>query len=116
MREQTLIVYTHRFTAQITLHSILLRTSPAAHAPKTLKLFINRDDIDFASAEDLTPTQEFELAQTSEVQDIAVNRAAFGRVQSVTLFVEGNYGEEVTRVGYLGFRGSWMMLGRAPTE
>jgi hypothetical protein len=100
---------TYRFTGQAKLHSILIRTELGDSAPKTLKVFINRDDVDFSSAEDLAPTQEFELSQTSEVQDIAVNRAVFGRVQSLTLFVEDNWGEDVSRVGYLGFRGSWSM-------
>jgi len=104
------------FTGQVKLHSILIRTSPADSAPKTLKVFTNRDDIDFSSAEDLAPLQEFELSQTSEIQDIAVNRAQFGRVQNLTLFIEDNYGDDVSRISYLGFRGTWMQLGRAPTD
>jgi len=81
-----------------------------------LKVFINRDDIDFSSADDLAPLQEFELSQTSEIQDITVNRAQFGRVQNLTLFIEDNYGDDVSRISYLGFRGTWMQLGRAPTD
>lgn len=45
-----------------------------------------------------------------------VKRALFGNVQSLTLFVEDNYGEPETRITYLGFRGDWMQLGRAPTN
>lgn len=106
----------HRFTGQIKLHSILIRTSPSSSAPQTLKVYINRDDLDFSTASDLTPTQEFSLSQTSEVQDIAVKRALFGKVQSLTLFVENNYGDDVSRISYLGFKGDWMQLGRAPTN
>jgi hypothetical protein len=105
-----------RFTGQIKLHSILIRTSPASCAPQTLKVFVNRDDLDFTAASDLTPVQEFSLSQISEVQDIPVKRALFGKVQNLTLFVEDNYGDEVTRVGYLGFKGDFMQLGRAPTN
>ncbi|EHL03720.1 putative PITH domain-containing protein P35G2.02 [Glarea lozoyensis 74030] len=94
------------FTGQVKLHSILIRTSPSSSAPQTLKVFINRDDLDFATASDLAPTQEFSLSQTSEIQDIAVKRALFGKVQSITLFVEDNYGDD----------GDWMQLGRAPTN
>ncbi|KAL2073353.1 hypothetical protein VTL71DRAFT_10677 [Oculimacula yallundae] len=104
------------FTGQIKLHSILIRTSPSSSAPQTLKVFINRDDIDFSSASDLSPTQEFKLSQTSEVQDIQVKRALFGKIQSLTLFVEDNYGEDESRISYLGFKGDWMQLGRAPTN
>ncbi|TVY55822.1 PITH domain-containing protein P35G2.02, partial [Lachnellula suecica] len=104
------------FTGQVKLHSILIRTSPSSCAPQTLKVFINRDDLDFSTASDLAPTQEFSLSQTSEIQDIAVKRALFGKVQSLTLFVEDNYGDEVSRLSYLGFKGDWMQLGRAPTN
>lgn len=118
------------------LHSILLRSSPSASAPRTLKVFINREDVDFEAAEELAPTQTFELSQTSEVQELPVKRALFGKVQRVTLFFEDNFGvssggdgdgddddsdegeeeEEVTRLSYLGFKGEWMQLGRAPAN
>lgn len=104
------------FTGQVKLHSILIRTSNSSSAPQVLKVFINRDDLDFSTASDLPPTQEFCLSQTSEIQDISVKRALFGKVQSLTLFVEDNYGEDVTRMSYLGFKGDWMQLGRAPTN
>lgn len=104
------------FTGQVKLHSILIRTSNSSSAPQTLKVFINRDDLDFPAASDLSATQEFELSQTSEVQDIAVKRPLFGKVQSLTLFVVDNYGEDVTRMCYLGFKGDWMQLGKAPAN
>lgn len=106
----------HSFTGQIKLHSILVRTSPADTAPKTLKIFINRSDIDFSTASELRPTQELELSQTSDVQDIPIKRALFGKVQNLTLFFEDNFGDDVTNITYLGFKGEWMQLGRAPTN
>ncbi|TGO33501.1 hypothetical protein BHYA_0243g00170 [Botrytis hyacinthi] len=104
------------FTGQVKLHSILIRTSNSESAPKTLKVFINRDDIDFGTASELRPTQEFELSQTSEIQDIGVKRALFGKVQNLTLFVEDNHGEDISRICYMGFKGDWMQLGKAPTN
>ncbi len=82
-------------------------------------MFINRDDLDFSSASDLAATQEFHMSQTSEIQDIPVKRALFGKVQSLTLFFVDNFGrgeEDVTRLSYLGFKGEWMQLGRAPAN
>ena len=104
------------FTGQVKLHSILIRTSNSDSAPQNLKVFINRDDLDFSAACDLAATQEFELSQTSAIQDIGVKRALFGKVQSLTLFFVDNYGEDVTKISYLGFKGDWMQLGRAPTN
>lgn len=108
-----------RFTGQVKLHSILIRTSPSDSAPRTLKVFINRDDVDFPLAEQLEPKQTFELSQTSEVQELPVKRALFGKVQRLVLFFEDNFGdgdEDVTRISYLGFKGEWMQLGRAPSQ
>lgn len=108
------------FTGQVKLHSILLRTSDSASAPRTLRLFVNRDDVDFAVAEESQPVQTLELSRTSAVQEIPVRRALFGRVQRLTLFFPDNFGvdgdEETTRVSYLGFKGEWMQLGRAPAQ
>ncbi|OAQ79838.1 hypothetical protein VFPFJ_07228 [Purpureocillium lilacinum] len=107
------------FTEQIKLHSILLRTSPSASAPRTLHLYINRADLDFSSAEELEPVQKLELSQTSDVQEIPVKRALFGKVQRLGLFFVDNFGdgdEDVSRVSYVGFKGEWTRLGRAPTN
>ncbi|KAI1388715.1 PITH domain-containing protein [Hypoxylon trugodes] len=107
------------FTGQVKLHAILLRTSPSPSAPQTLKVFINRDDLDFNTAEDLPPTQTFELSQTDEIQELPVKRALFGSVQRLTLFFEDNFSDDaddVTRLSYIGFRGEWMQLGRAPVN
>ncbi|KAK1254276.1 hypothetical protein MKX08_008271 [Trichoderma sp. CBMAI-0020] len=113
------LLMTVPFTAQIKLHSILIRTSPALSAPKTLHLYINRDDIDFAAAEETTPVQVLELSQTSEIQEIPVKRSAFGSVQRLVLFFVDNFGdgdEDVSRISYLGFKGEWTRLGKAPTN
>lgn len=81
---------------------------------------MNRDDVDFAVAEESQPVQTLELSRTSAVQEIPVRRALFGRVQRLTLFFPDNFGvdgdEETTRVSYLGFKGEWMQLGRAPAQ
>ncbi|KAI1766547.1 PITH domain-containing protein [Hypoxylon sp. FL1150] len=113
------ILMTVPFTGQVKLHSILLRTSASDSAPRTLKLFMNRDGLDFGTAEDLAPTQTLELSQTSDVQEIPVKRHIFSSVRKLTLFFEDNFGdgdEDVTRLTYLGFRGEWTQLGRAPTR
>ncbi|KAH7366756.1 PITH domain-containing protein [Plectosphaerella cucumerina] len=106
------------FTAQVKLHSLLLRTSDSPSAPRTLHVFLNRDDIDFSSAEDAQPTQTFELSRTSQVQEIPVKRALFAGVRRLTLFFPDNFEDEdeTTRVSYLGFKGEWSALGRAPTN
>lgn len=109
-----------RFTGQVKLHSILLRTSPSASAPRTLKVFLNRDGgFDFSAAEEAKPTQTLELSQTADVQELPVRRALFGQTRRLALFFPDNFGdgdEDVTRISYLAFKGEWMALGRAPAS
>jgi len=82
-------------------------------------VFQNRDDVDFAAAEDQEPAQAFELSRTGDVQEIPVRRARFAQVRRLALFFPDNFSggdEDVTRISYLGFRGEWMQLGRAPAN
>ncbi|KAK5120540.1 hypothetical protein LTR85_006196 [Meristemomyces frigidus] len=107
------------FTAQVRLHSILIRTSATDSAPQTLKVYLNRDDLDFSTASSLQPTQTLELAQTNDVQEVPVKRALFNTVRSLDLFFEDNWSqgeEDVTRVSYIGFKGEWMKLSREPVN
>ena len=104
------------FTGSLKLHSLLIRTSSDSSAPKTLKLFSNKDDLDFSSAGDLVPTQSLELSQTSDIQEYPVKRTLFGNTYSLTLFVEDNYGDEVSRIFWIGFKGEFMSLSREPVE
>ncbi|KAK9440475.1 hypothetical protein VB005_05106 [Metarhizium brunneum] len=113
------LLMTVPFAAQVKLHSILIRTSPSLSAPKTLHLYVNHDNLDFSTAEDMDPVQKIELSQTSDVQEIPVKRALFGRVQRLVLFFVDNFGdgdEDVSRISYVGFKGEWTKLGKAPTN
>jgi hypothetical protein len=94
----------------------LIRTSTASSAPKTLKVFINRDDVDFDTASDTPPAQTLALSQTSDIQDLPVKRSLFGNTYSLTLFIEDNFGDDVTEIFYLGFKGEFTKLNREPIE
>ncbi|OCK94563.1 DUF1000-domain-containing protein [Cenococcum geophilum 1.58] len=107
------------FTGQVRLHSILLRSSPSPAAPKTLKVFINAPDLDFSTATELAPTQKFDLVQTSEVQEFPVRRALFNTTRCLALFFEDNFSdgeEDVTRLSYLAFKGTYMKLNKEPVS
>ncbi|RAH82069.1 DUF1000 domain protein [Aspergillus japonicus CBS 114.51] len=110
------------FTGQVKVHSLLIYTAPTPSAPKTLKLFKNRDDIDFATASELSPTQTIEIPQPvagADVFEIPLNRAHWNTTTSITLFFEDNWSdgeEDVTKVGYVGFKGTFMALNREPVN
>jgi hypothetical protein len=107
------------FAGQVRLHSILIRTSNSPSCPKTLKIFLNADSMDFDTASEATPTQELSISQTSEVQEIPVKRAHFNTTRSLALFFEDNWSqgeEEETRISYLGFKGDFMKLNKEPVS
>lgn len=109
-----------RFTGQVKVHSLLLYTAPSISAPKTVKMFKNRDDLDFSTASELAPTQTIEVPQPmagADVFELPLNRAHWNTTTSITLFFEDNWSdgeEDVTKVGYVGFKGQFMALNREP--
>jgi PITH domain len=107
------------FAGQVKLHSILIRTGQDDSAPSTLKVFVNKEHIDFSTASELDPTQTLQLAQSSDVQEYPVKRALFNTTRSLTLFFEDNWGhgdEDVTKIAYLGFKGEFMKLSKEPVS
>jgi len=107
-------IYFLRFAGQVKLQSILIRTSDDPSAPKTVKLFVNREDLDFDTASEAEATERLELAQDSRVLEYPVKRNRFTITRSVTLFFEGNWGAETTKISYLGFKGEFMPLNKEP--
>ncbi|KAJ5112192.1 DUF1000-domain-containing protein [Penicillium argentinense] len=110
------------FTGQVKVYSLLIWTAPTSCAPKTLKLFKNRDDIDFSTASELSPTQTIEVPQPvpgEDVFELPLNRAHWNTTTSITIFIEDNWSdgeEDVTKVGYIGFKGQFMALSREPVN
>lgn len=109
----------HSFTGQVRLHSILIRTSTTPSSPKTLKVFVNADSMDFDTASEKDPTQMLSISQTNDVQEIPVKRAYFNTTRSLALFFEDNWSggeEDETRISYLAFKGDFMKLNKEPVS
>ncbi|MCJ1369962.1 hypothetical protein MMC20_001174 [Loxospora ochrophaea] len=104
------------FTGVVRLHEIMIRTSDDDTAPSSLKIYLNRNDLDFSSTSDLEPTQELHLSQLNDVQRIPVKRSSFGNTYCLTLFFDSNYGSGVTNIYWLAFKGEFMHLNREPVE
>lgn len=107
------------FAGSCKLYSIHIRTADSPSAPLTLKLFRNRDDLDFSAAADLSPTQKLTLPRTNDVAEIPLNRAQWNGTTSIDLFFEDNHSggeEDVTRISYLGFKGDFMALNREAVQ
>jgi len=86
------------FTGLVRLRALLLKAGPGGQTPSKISLFANTASLDFDDVSDMTPTQEFNVPQSRDVGEYAVN---------ITLFIPASQGAENTRIYYVGFLGSW---------
>ncbi|KAJ1835464.1 hypothetical protein LPJ63_001084 [Coemansia sp. RSA 2711] len=103
------------FTSMVKLKSLFIWGGSGEAAPRTLRVFANRDDLDFDNVGDAEPTQTLELIDNAgQPPEYPVRTAKFGSTRSLTLHVPDNYGAEQTSVYYLAFRGEWTELSETP--
>lgn len=70
--------------------------------------FINRDDVDFDTADSYTPVQEFDLVEGSNnVIEYGVRITKFTSVRNIILYFPENFGEDTSIIRYIGFKGEW---------
>ncbi|KAJ1673483.1 hypothetical protein EV182_005143 [Spiromyces aspiralis] len=101
------------FTGQVKLKSILIRGGPDGTAPRTMKVYSNRPGIDFDNVESEKPSQVFSLVQApNNAQPIEYNTNVikFRQVTHLTLFFADNFGEDTTRILYIGLKGDWIAV------
>jgi hypothetical protein len=98
------------------LKSISVLGPAGEHAPKLLKVYINRQDIDFDSVDDITPTQQWDMVQpmNNQLPEYKTKASLFSNVTHLVLFFESNYGEETTKISYIGLKGEHTTLSRDP--
>ncbi|XP_073386329.1 uncharacterized protein [Physcomitrium patens] len=94
------------FTTDVKIKSICVVGGVDGHSPSKMRAFLNRDDIDFSQANDLTPVQEWELAENIRGElEYPTKYAKFQGVASLTLHFPSNFGADATHVHYIGLRG-----------
>jgi hypothetical protein len=71
-----------------------------------MRAFINRDDVDFSLAAELTPVQEWSLVEDATASvEYATRFSKFQSVSSLTLHFPSNGGAACTRIFFIGLRG-----------
>lgn len=92
-----------------TLHQALalVCTDPAA-TPTTIRAFVNRDNLDFDTAASIPPTQEWTTVPGPQgaTVEYPTKAAKWQGVYSVDLHLPGCVEGDVTRVDFVGFKGS----------
>jgi hypothetical protein len=88
----------------VQLRGIMVAGGGDGTSPTVMRAFINRDDIDFGMAADLSPVQEFSLTEDATASlEYATKIAKFQSVSSLTLHFNG--GAPCTRLHFVGLRG-----------
>jgi hypothetical protein len=105
------------FTSMIKLKSIGILGPNDDTAPASVKVFINRDDIDFDSVDSITPIQEFDLVRecpSDFLPEYQTKLTKFQNVRNVTLYFDENFGADTTILNYVGFKGEWTNINKDP--
>uniref|UniRef100_A0A673INR2 PITH domain-containing protein n=1 Tax=Sinocyclocheilus rhinocerous TaxID=307959 RepID=A0A673INR2_9TELE len=104
------LLITIAFNQPVKLFSLKLLAAELAQAPKSVKIFINLPrSLGFDDAERSEATQALDLSEEDYKDDglIPLRYVKFQNVNSVTLFIKSNQGdEETTKVNYLTFIGT----------
>jgi hypothetical protein len=127
------------FTENVTIQSIAIRSvvlaagggggdnnddNPAC-PPKTIKLFANREDLDFETARELEPHAKLELLPPYHFVEGTIDyplrpAGRFQNVSSLTIFVADNYGGEddevSTIITFVGIKGKGTKQRRMAVE
>ena len=113
------IIITIPFTVGVNINSFCIVGSEKDHSPNKVKIFVNRDDIDFDLARDLTPIHEMDLVEDFVAGiDYPLPPKRFKGVSSITLFIPSNFtGEdEKTMLSYIGFKGEGTAVRRGVVD
>jgi hypothetical protein len=99
------------FNACVRMKFFALSGGANGSCPSNVKIFTNREDIDFDNCNDLPATQEFELAEDLQGRCFyRLNARAFSNITSVTFYFPSNHGSDTTTIYYMDIRGDFMQL------
>ncbi|KAL1931098.1 hypothetical protein VTP01DRAFT_10235 [Rhizomucor pusillus] len=103
------LIITVPFNQPVKIHSIKLKANNLNQAPKTIKIYANRQNIGFDEADSIQETQTIELQESDYEENAVINLrfVKFQNVNQLVLFVVDNLGdEETTQLQQLIFIGS----------
>lgn len=106
------------FLSSLKLKSISIMGLNDSTAPSKMKVYLNRDDIDFTTVESFQENQEWDLIQflaRDMVPEYPTKLTkGFTNVRSLTIYIPSNFGEDVTKIAYLGLKGEYTAINKDP--
>lgn len=101
------------FDGQVVLKAICVIGGTDGTSPSRLKVFTNRDDLDFGGAADMAPTQEWELVENlNGAIEYPTQVTKFNGVYSLDLYIPDCFGADRTRIHFIGLKGEYQQVKR----
>ncbi|KAK4319625.1 hypothetical protein Pmani_009455 [Petrolisthes manimaculis] len=95
------------FTDNIKLKGIIIIGGEDGHHPSKMRLYKNREHMTFDDVS-LSADQEFELQpDPAGTLEYTTKVVTFSSVTHLSIHFPGNFGEDTTKVLYIGFRGEY---------
>lgn len=115
------------FTESVSIQSLSIRsvTSETTVPPKTVKLYVNRDDLDFETVREMEPALKLELLPPHHFVEGSIDyplrpAGRFQGISSLTIFFPDNYAgdddEKPTEITYVGIKGKGTKVQRKAVE
>lgn len=115
------------FTESVTIQSISIRsvtTSELTAPPRRIRIFTNRDDLDFETAREMPPQMELELLPPYHFAEGSIDypcrpAGRFQNISCITIFVQDNYdesGEQPTEITFVGLKGKGTHMKRMAVD
>ncbi|KAG5113709.1 hypothetical protein JHK82_036978 [Glycine max] len=95
------------FTSDVKIKSISIVGGADGTSPSKMRVFINREGIDFSDAQSMQAIQEWDLVEN--MQGVLEYQTS---VANITLHFPENFGGDTTKIHYIGFKGEATQLKR----
>ncbi|KAK7245612.1 hypothetical protein RIF29_40459 [Crotalaria pallida] len=101
------------FTSDVKIKGISIVGGTDGTSPSKMRAFINRDGIDFSDAQSMQAIQEWDLVENNQgVLEYQTRYSKFQSVANITLHFPDNFGGDITKIHYIGFKGEATQLKR----
>ncbi|KAL4857139.1 PITH domain-containing protein [Chlorella vulgaris] len=105
------------FNGAVKLTGITVIGGGDSTSPAKLKVYTNRDDLDFSAVADVPAVQEWALLENFDGQiEYPTHAAKFNGVHSIDLYFPSNFGADHSTITFIGFRGEFSERRREAVE
>ncbi|KAI8468825.1 MAG: galactose-binding domain-like protein [Monoraphidium minutum] len=112
------LLLTIPFDGAVKLKALCVIGGGEGRAPNKMRLFINRDDLDFSTVNAMAALQEFDLQEDNAAGAIEypTQAAKFNGVHTLTLHFQGTFGSDQSEITFIGLKGDFSERNRRAVE